>query len=191
MTRFAIRPATRRGILFLAIAAVASYLALRDASQVLQGPLADLDTRLNYALFDFRALLLDEQGELAMTIEAPLLRNNAASQVGSISRPRIFVRDNGNEWTIEADSAVITPDREFVSLAGEVSMFRYNARERDALEIDTRDVLIKVEPRMATTEAEVVMRHGGDRLQSTGMNLDMINERYELLDKVRIQYDTF
>jgi LPS export ABC transporter protein LptC len=190
MTRFISRPATRRAILYLAIAAVGSYLATRDVKQELQPPVADVDTRLNYALFDFDAMLLDQQGKLAMTIEAPLLTNNAISGIGSVTEPRIFVRENGNEWNIRANSAVVSADREFVSLTGEVNLVRYNALDNDTLQIDTRDLLMAVTSRTATTDSRVTMRHAGDRLAATGMKIDMIREQYELLNEVSAVYDT-
>lgn len=190
MKRFIRRPATQRGIALLALAALASFVATRDLRQVSQQPGADVDTRLNYALFNFRATLLDEGGELAMTIEAPELRNNASSGVGTVTSPRMFMRDAGIDWHLEASTAVVSPDREFVSLAGEVHILRYNAQESDLLEIDTRDLLVAVTPRTASTDARVEMRHAGDRLKATGMTLDMSNDRFELLADVSAVYDT-
>lgn len=190
MSRFPSRPAVQRGILLLALAALASFFATRDMKQELRPRVADVDPSLNYALFDFKASLLDEEGRLAMTIEAPQLRNNASSGIGTVAEPRIFVREAGNDWRIVADSAVVSPDREQVSLAGNVTVVRYNETERDLLEVETRDLLVHVTPRTATTEARVEMRHSGDRLVATGMRLDMINDRFELLNRVQAIYDT-
>lgn len=183
------RPAVKRGIFLLALAAVASFLATRDVRENLQPQPTDVDTRLNYALFNFKATLLDDEGRLALTIEAPELRNNARSGVGTVTRPEIFVREGGLDWRIEANSAVVSADREYVSLAGEVSVVRYNVAENDLLEIDTRDLLVSVTPRTASTDSRVDMRHAGDRLAATGMRLDLINDRFELLDDVSAVYD--
>lgn len=190
MTRFITRPATQHGILLLALAAVVSFLATRDARYESEDPVAEVDTRLNYALYDFRAMLLDEVGELAVTIEAPELRNNASTGVGTVTRPEMYFREAENEWHIEAATAVVSADREFVSLAGEVNVVRYNEAYADRVEIDTRDLLVAVTPRTASTDARVTMRHAGDRLDATGMRLDMINDRFELLDDVSAVYDT-
>lgn len=190
MRRIIARPATRRGIAILALAALGSFLVTRDIRQDLQPPSAEVDTRLNYALFDFEAQLLDEKGKVAVTIEAPVLRNNATTGVGTVSTPDIYVRQEGDEWRIRADSAVVSADREFVSLAGEVNVVRYNEQDSDRLEIDTRDLLLAVTPRTASTDSRVLMRHAGDRLAATGMKLDMINDRYELLSDVSAYYDT-
>ena len=190
MNRFISRPTTRRGIAVLAFAALVTWLATRDVKQDLQTPVTSVDTRLNYALFEFKAQLLDDEGQLALTIEAPVLRNNARSGVGSVTRPEIFISENGNEWSIWASSAVVSAYREFVSLAGEVRAVRYNAQDSNALEIHTRDLLLTVTTRVATTDARVNMHHAGDRLAATGMILDLINDRFELLNDVNAVYDT-
>ncbi len=190
MTRYFTRPATRRGIAVLALAAIVSFLASRDVQQELRAPLAQLDNRLNYALFDFRARLLDERGQLAATIEAPVLRNNADTGVGSITEPQIYVRESGNDWQIESDSAVISADRQFVSLSGEVQVVRYNDQDSDAVTLDTRDMVLAVTPRTASTDSRVNIRHAGDQIAANGMFVDMINDQFELLNEVSAIYDT-
>ena len=190
MTRFIGRPATRRAIFIITLLAAASFLASRNIKQDLEPPGTDVDTRLNYALFDFEAMLLDKEGQLAVTIEAPVLRNNADTGVGSVTEPVMFLREEGNEWHIKANSAVVSADREFVSMTGDVNLVRYNAASDGTLEIDTRDVLVAVSPRTAATDAPVQMRHAGDRMAANGMKIDMITNHYELLQDVRAVYDT-
>jgi LPS export ABC transporter protein LptC len=190
MTRFIGRPATRRAIFLTALLAAASFLASRDIKLDLEAPAAEVDTRLNYALFDFEATLLDDDGQLAVTIEAPILRNNADTGVGSVTEPKIFLRESGNEWNIRANSAVVSADREFVSMTGDVNLVRYNAASDGTLEIDTRDVLVAVTPRIATTDAAVEMRHAGDRMAANGMKIDMITNHFELLNDVSAIYAT-
>lgn len=182
------RSGTRRGVLGLALLAALSFLAARDRGEPAISPFDDLDTRLNYALWDFTALLLDSQGELSLRIDAPMLRNNASSQVGTIENPRITIQQQADEWYITADSAVVTPDREHVSLVGNVDLLRENRDTRNILEIQTRDVLLNVTPRTARTESAVTIVQDGDRLDAVGMKLDMKTNRYELLDQVRARY---
>lgn len=174
----------------LALLAVLSVIATRGVRQDLQTTRAEVDTRLNYALFDFRAHLLDEEGKLAVTMEAPVLRNNASSGVGSISRPEIFVRENGNDWTIGADTAVVSADRRFISLTGEVTLVRYNDFDSDALNVQTRDLVLARESRTASTEAQVDLQHAGDQMAATGMFLDLKNDRFELHHDVTAVYET-
>lgn len=190
MTRLISRPATKRAIALLTLAAMASFLATRDVRREFQPTAAEVDTRLNYALFDFRARLLDESGNLAVAIEAPELRNDARTGVGTVSRPEIYARQADNDWQIDAATAVVSADREFVSLAGDVKVVRYNEATNDRVEIDTSDLLVAVTPRTASTDARVNIRHAGDRLDATGLRLDMINDHFELLHDVSAVYDT-
>lgn len=190
MNRYISRPATRRGIIFVGIIAIITVIATRDVKQDLQPRLQEVDTRLNYALFDFRGQMLDKQGRLAMTIEAPILRNNATSGVGSVTRPEIYVSENGNQWRLRASTAVISADRQFVSLAGDVTVVRYNAQDSDALEIETRDLVLNVDSRSGNTDARISIQHAHDRLSATGMFLDLVNNQYQLFDNVNAIYDT-
>lgn len=189
MTRYFSRPSTRRGIIILALLALATVMATRGVRQNLQPPRAEVDTRLNYALFDFEARMLDEAGKLAVVMEAPVLRNNADTGVGSITRPEIYVTENGNDWNIRADTAVVSADRNFVSLAGEVRIVRYNTLDSDTLDIQTRDLVIAIETRTGSTEARVSMQHARDRLAATGMFLDLNNDYFELHHDVTAIYE--
>jgi len=149
-----------------------------------------LDTRLNYALWNFNAQLLDENGLMKLQIDAPILRNNASSQVGTMENPRIRIQQQDDEWYISADSAIITADREYVSLVGTVDFLRQNRLTRDTLAISTRDVMLNVTPRTASTDAHVSIAQNSDHLEAVGMKLNMKTNSYELLDKVHARYAT-
>ena len=183
-----IRRKTWRSIAVLAVLAVLSWLGARDTREPKAVPLADLDTRLNYALWDFKAQLLDDEGGISLVISAPILRNNASTQIGTVENPRVRIQHEGDEWYITADSAIITADREFVSLVGNVDLLRQKSSRPDLLEIRTRDVLLNVTPRTASTESEVKITQDGDHLEAVGMKLDMKTDSYELLDNVRASY---
>jgi lipopolysaccharide export system protein LptC len=49
--------------------------------------------------------------------------------------------------------------------------------------------MLRVTPRTASTESFVTIVQNGDRLDALGLNLDMINDTYELLNNVRAHYD--
>ena len=180
---------TRRGIILLTLLAFLSWQLSRSSGDPEDGPISGLDTRLNYALFDFEALLLDEQGRTNLEIDAPSLRSDAASGIGTVQQPNIRIQQEDEEWYITADSAVITADREHITLHGDVKLLRRNQVTGDLLDIKTSEVLLNVTPRTASTESEVRIRHAGDSLDATGMKIDMIEDRYELLSDVRAHYD--
>ncbi len=181
---------TWHGIIAMAALAVITGLIVRSDRDQDSLPPADLDTRLSYALWDFSGVLLDKNGQVNMRVDAPMLRNTADSQIGTIENPRLRILQDQDEWYITADSAIITADREFISLLGRVDLQKQNLISRQRMGIQTRDVMLNVTPRLASTEAAVSIQQDQDRLDAVGMKLDMINETYELLDQVRARYAT-
>jgi LPS export ABC transporter protein LptC len=181
---------TRRGLLLLALLAVLTWLLGRPANEPAAEPLAGLDTRLNYALRDFSGRLLDEQGLTSLELQAPLLRNDSETGIGTVEEPNIRIQQDNEEWYISAESAVIGADREVINLIGTVNVRRRNVSTGEQIDIRTRELVLNVTPRTASTRAEVRIAQAGDWLSATGMNLDMINDRYELLDAVRGHYET-
>lgn len=184
-----IRDRTRRGIIVLALLALLSWVFSRPGTEREAEPVEGLDTRLNYALHDFRGRLLNDLGEISLEIEAPLLRNDAASGIGTVERPRIRIQQEAEEWYITAESGIIAADREQVTLEGRVTLVRNNGLTGERLDIATRDVVLHVTPRTARTDAGVAIRQDGSTLDATGMRLDMINDRVELLSEVRAHYE--
>ena len=180
---------TRRGIILLTLLAVLTWLLSRPADVQEAKPIAGLDTRLNYALYDFEGRLLDDLGNINLEIDAPTLRSDAGSGIGTVEQPNIRIQQEDEEWYITADSAVIAADREHITLQGEVKLLRRNQVTGELLDIQTSEVLLNVTPRTASTESDVRIRQAGDYLDATGMKIDMINDRYELLSEVRAHYE--
>jgi len=176
-------------MIILALLAVATYLLARNPSNKINQPPARLDTRLDYALRDFTGRLLDKEGNTNLQISSPLLRKNAQSEVGTVKSPEIHIKQEEQQWHIIAESAIITADREFVSLIGDVYILRRNEISGEILEITTRDVILRVTPRTASTESLVTIVQQDDRLDALGMNLDIRNNSFELLNEVRATYD--
>jgi LPS export ABC transporter protein LptC len=184
-----IKRKTRHGIFFLAALAIIIWLLPKSSSDPVDEPPERLDTRLNFSMRDFNGKLLDKQGNVKLQISAPLLRKVAQSEVGTIKSPRIRIKQDDQQWHISAESAIITADREYVSLIGDVNILRRNEISGETLKITTRDVMLRVTPRTASTESIVTIVQHNDRLDALGMNLDMINNSFELLDDVRAHYD--
>jgi len=181
---------TWQGILTLAVLAIVTALIVRSDQDTAGLPLADLDTRLSYALWDFSGVLLDKEGNVNVRVDAPMLRNTADSQVGTVENPRLRIHEGQEEWYITADSAIITPDREFISLIGRVDVLNQNLTTNKRLGIQTRDVMLNIAPRLVSTDSAVSIQQNQDTLDAVGMKLDMKNKHYELLHQVRARYVT-
>ena len=185
-----IRRRTWQGIGLLTVLATLSWFGARGRHEPPAKPFDDLDTRLNYALWDFSARILNEHGQVNYQIDAPILRNNASTQIGTVENPHISIRQENDEWYIVADSAIITADREHVTLAGNVDLRRENPLSGGPLQIQTRDVILNVKPKTARTDAAVTIAQNGDQLEAVGMRLDLKTDSYELLHEVRARYAT-
>lgn len=180
---------TRRGILLLLLLTVLTWIVARPPTQPESRPRAGLDTRLNYALHDFSGRLLNEQGLTRIEVRAPLLRNDTSSGIGTVEEPRFRILQEQEEWNISAESAIISADRELVTMSGEVRLERRNVLTGDILNIETRNVQLNITPRTASTGEHVSIVHAEDRIDALGMNLDMINDQFELLEAVQARYD--
>lgn len=184
-----IKRRTRRGIILLFLLAILTWILSRPAGESAVESVSELDTRLNYALYDFNGRLLNDQGAVHLNIESPVLRNDAETGIGTVDTPRLRIQQDSDRWYITAESAIISADREHVSLRGDVNLVRRNEVTGEVLEIWTREVMLNVTPRTASTESAVSIQQAGDRLDAVGMNLDMIAKSFELLHDVQAHYE--
>ncbi|MBT8049266.1 MAG: LPS export ABC transporter periplasmic protein LptC [Xanthomonadales bacterium] len=181
---------TRQGIILLALLAVLSWIVSRESEVEVTAPVSELDIRLNFALSDFDGRMLDDAGAVNLQIRAPMLRSDAQSGLSTVEQPELQIRQQQEQWYITAESAIITADREHVSLVGDVYLTRRNTETGELLEISTKDVMLNVTPRTASSDAEVNIRHFNNRLDAVGMQLDMISNSFELKNDVRGYYET-
>jgi len=181
---------TRRGIILLALLATVSLILSREPGENTIQPVSKLDTRLNYALYDFDGRLLNVDGAVNLEIHAPVLRSNAMSGVGTVESPEIRIQEEDERWYITAESAIITANREHVSLMGDVYLARRNELTGQLLEISTKDVMLNITPRTASGDSRISIRQDNDTLDAIGMRLDMISNSFELHNDVRAHYET-
>jgi LPS export ABC transporter protein LptC len=181
---------TRRGIILLAVLASLSWMLSRESGEVEDRPIRRLDTRLNYAMYDFAGRLLDDEGLVNFKFQAPVLRSDARSGIGTIESPEIRIQQEDEQWYITAESAIMTADQEHVSLTGDVYLARKNQLTGELLEVSTMDVMLNVTPRTASSDSSVYITHSDNRLDATGLRLDMISNTFELLKDVRAYYET-
>ena len=104
-------------------------------------------------------------------------------------KSEIRIQQEDEQWYITAESAIITADQEHVSLIGDVNLERANQHTGDLVEISTKDVMLNITPRTASSDSEVKIRHLNDRLDATGMRLDLVANSFELMKDVRAYYE--
>jgi len=181
---------TRRGIILLALLAILSWILSPEQDEITDRPFSNLDKRLNYALYDFDGRMLRDDGTVNMEIQAPVLRSDAKSGVGTVVNPEIRILQEDERWYITAESAIITADREHVSLVGEVYLARRNELTGQLLEISTSDIMLNITPRTASGDSAVNIKQDNDSLDAIGLRLDMIANSFKLLKDVQAHYET-
>lgn len=185
-----IQKRTRRGIVLLALLTSLSWIIMHGSVETTDRPVDKLDTRLNYALYDFEGRMFNPEGAVNFELQSPALRSDARSGIGTVESPQIRIKQEDEQWYITAESAIISADQEHVTLEGDVYLARENQNTGEVVEISTMDVTLNVTPRTASSDSEVKITHFNDRLDASGIRLDMIANRFELLKDVRLHYET-
>mgnify|MGYP001185086843 CR=1 FL=1 len=117
---------TWHGIVFLSLLALLLWQIAKQPEEIDARPPGPPDMRLNYALYDFNRRLPAERGRVKLSMTSPVLRSDAESGIGTLDSPEIHIQQEHDQWYINAESAIISPDREVVTLNGGVNMSRLN-----------------------------------------------------------------
>jgi len=179
---------TRRGIIALVLLTAVSFWISQKQDKEIQEPVAGLDPKLNYVLRDFELQFFDENGQPAINLQAPILRNNPALQLGTIERPVVKLNQPGIVWNLTSDTATVTADKEHVYLAGNVTVLRHEAMTGTLIELNTQEIQIEVTPQTASTDQPVNLSDGFSQLNGIGLDLDMKTNTFKLKHQVKATY---
>lgn len=180
---------TATGIVLFSLLAATSFWLARMGGDDDGEEIDPVNTRLDYALEDFRARLFDDQGRPSMFIRAPRLANDALTGIGTIDSPTIELAQDDAVWHIIADAARVSADREHILLTGAVTIMRDDPAAATPVEIRTRELQLDVTPKVARTDAPVSVIDGGDRVDGVGMRVEFETRRFTLNDEVRGRYE--
>jgi len=179
---------TRRGLIALVLlTALSFWIASRQDNETPQ-PIAGMDTKLNYVLHEFELQFYDEEGQPAINMRAPVLKNDPKLQLGTIEHPVIKLNQPGAVWNLTSDSATVTDDKEHILLSGQVHVQRREPAYGNWVELDTREVQIDVTPQTARTNEPVNMFDGYNRFSAIGLDLDMNTNTFILKQQVKGTY---
>lgn len=179
---------TKRGLVIAAGLALLTFWLTGDQDEDQGGPIEGLDTRLDYALENFEMRAFDEAGSPALRMWSPRLTNDANTRIGRVKDPRVELRHEGFLWHLEADSAIINEDQTEVFLSGRVRLEREGEQAIDALNIDTSNVVLVVEDRIASSSQAVQLTDISGQLNATGFRVDMIKNEFQLDNDVQGTY---
>jgi LPS export ABC transporter protein LptC len=179
---------TQLGIVVLTAFVAASYWASRGQNDSRLQPTPGLDTQLDFALQDFEYQFFDLNGVPSARLSAPELSNHAASGISEVSNPVFDIMEHGVPWQIIAESATVAADKEHVILKGDVKIRRPASELGGELNISTSELTFEVSPKIASSEHAVHLIQDNDIMEAVGFSVDMINNRYQLLDRVKLTY---
>jgi len=172
----------------LAALTVASFWANRGQQDPAPPPIAGLDTRLDYALQSFELRTFDRDGAPSARLLAPRMSSDAESGISTVEVPSIEVTQEDETWRIEAESATVSPDREEILLHGEVRMRRAATAAAPATHIETSELTLEVTPRLAHSEQAVRLVEGPHLMESVGFRVNMRDNTFQLLNRVKLTY---
>jgi len=179
---------TRRGIVGLVLLTAVSFWVSRQQEIDIPDPVSGLDTKLNYVLRDFELQFFDENGLPTINMQAPVLRNDPELQQGTIEQPVLRLNQGNAIWDLDADTAIVTADKEHVKLTGKVRVQRFDLSSGNQVELHTSEVRIEVTPQTASTDEPVNIFNGPNHVSAIGLDLDMKANTFKLKQQVRAIY---
>lgn len=179
---------TRNGVIALIVLTSVSFWVNRSPDDDAPEPVAGLDPRLNYVLYDFELQFFDEFGKPTINLRAPTLRNDPEQELGTIEKPVMRLNQEDVVWDLKAETATVTADKEHVQLLGEVHVRRQETTTGAWVEVDTREVQIEVTPQTAKTDQAVHVFDGLNRASAVGVELDLTADTFILKQQVRATY---
>lgn len=179
---------TQMGIMVLTVLVAASYWASRDQDDSKREPIRGLNTQLDYALQDFEYQLYDLEGLPSVLLTAPGLSSHAATGISEISRPVFNFIEGGISWEIVAESATVTPDREHIFLNGDVRIRRPASDLGGLLRLSTSELTIDLGQKVVSSDRPVTLTEGNDFMEAVGFRVNMMNNRFQLLNQVKLTY---
>lgn len=184
-----IAPSTGRGLAVAAVLVAFTYWLTREGDST-EERTEGLDTGVNYALEAFELQAFDELGAPALRLWAPRLINEADTNIGRVDNPRLEVRHEGFLWRLTAETATIGAGQEEVFLNGDVQIERTGATPAERVEIDTRNVTLEVDPRVAHSGEAIQVRDAAGVLNAKGFRVDMVKDEFQLHNDVQGVYVT-
>ncbi|MDH5407540.1 MAG: LPS export ABC transporter periplasmic protein LptC [Gammaproteobacteria bacterium] len=144
----------------------------------------------DYFLEDFVATAIDAKGKPSYRLEAKELKHFPVSTLVTLQKPYIeFYTDQTKPWQTWAEHGIVHETDQRMILTGKVRIHRAGEKNETAITLLTDSLTIDTRSKLAETEDDVDIQRGSDNISATGMRIDMLNDRLELLSKVQGKYE--
>ncbi len=158
----------------------------RTTSDVFAGP-----PRSDYILHDFTMTALNAEGELAFVVDAPRLAKHPQLDTFAIDEPRFRIVDgSGDTWNASSRTAWVSADAKELRLSEAVAADRAGNAGSTPLSLRTERLTALLEANQMRSDAPVTITQPGLILRGTGLDADLVNNRFTLLADVKARYET-
>ena len=169
-------------ILLVVVAAASFYLANRldEEPEIATTPQMDQ----GYYLRDARIFGTGDNGRLIYEIEAAYAEQRNDEFIEFEDVHVVYSPEAGVPWILNADTAVISNDRELLVLEGHVVASGDQGPNGEETEIRTNYLELEPNTYRATTDQRVQVRIGARSLTATGMLASLNENRFSLISNV-------
>lgn len=144
--------------------------------------------RPDYVMRDFEMVSLDDKGQEAMTLKAPLMQRSPTDQTYLITTPLFLLPDpEGQPWELRAQSGWVSAKGEELRLRGGV-VGNSPAGAKAPTEFKTSSLNVFPNKNLARTDETVTITQPGSILSGTGFETNTKTKQYALKSQVRSRY---
>ncbi len=144
--------------------------------------------RPDYVMRDFEMISLDDQGQEAMTLKAPLMQRSPTDQTYTITTPLFLLPDpKGQPWELRAQTGWVSAKGEELRLRGGV-VGNSPAGAQTPTEFKTVSLNVFPNKNLAQTDATVTITQPGSILSGTGFETNTKTKQYALKSQVSSRY---
>jgi lipopolysaccharide export system protein LptC len=143
----------------------------------------------DYTLNSFTATAMDGEGRVHYRIRAERMVHFMDDDTSRLERPDVIVfRGDAGAWNAHARYARVSGGQEQVLLTGGVLVWRDPEKTGTGLELQTSELLINPEQKLAETQRPVTIAQEFGVTHAVGMRVNLERSRLELLADVRGRY---
>ncbi len=172
------------GFIVLLAAALASWYLASTLREAAPQPQPAARSERGFYLRDARILGTGETGQLMYQIEADYAEQRSDDRIAFDNVRIRYSPASDVPWSISADQAMITGNRQTLTLAGHVLAVSAEGFSGNATEIRTDWLELEPEDYRAYTDRRVQIRIGERSLTATGMEALLRENRVELKSNV-------
>lgn len=175
------------GVTLLAFAVLSGWALLRDRDAAPQATVDD--GSVDYVLYDFQIVALDDQGKESTTLRAPRMERTRADQTIAIATPVFEMPDEqGQHWTLRADTGLLSPKGDQLRLQGNVAGDSPTTGATPPTTFRTSHLDVFPKEKKARTDAAVTMARPGMQQSGVGFEVDSAANTYRFLSSVKSRY---